>query len=280
VFLIMEISLEFEIGIVEYRNILKVIKETYNYDYSDYALISFKRRIERVLQLHNLKHADVFIEKLREDPVFFQHILQEISVESTEMFRDPSFWRYLRDELFPILIKDNFKSKIWFPSCVSGDELYTLAVILHEQGWSEKFEIVVTCINDLVIDRIKSGIFTNYKIEASSDNYSRYQGKAKLGDYFALRGEQAYRDTSLIKNVNFIKQNVNFDNLQDDVKLIFSRNQLIYYTQSLHDKMLKIFYDSLVTGGYLAIGVKELIGMISSKYFKVINETESVYKKI
>jgi len=138
----MEISLEFEIGIVEYRNILKVIKETYNYDFSDYALISFKRRIERVLQLHNLKHADVFIEKLREDPVFFQHILQEISVESTEMFRDPSFWRYMRDELFPVLIKDNFKTKIWFPSCVSGDELYTLAVILHEQGWSDKFEIV------------------------------------------------------------------------------------------------------------------------------------------
>jgi chemotaxis protein methyltransferase CheR len=276
----MEISLEFEIGIVEYRNIIKVIKETYNYDFSDYALISFKRRIERVLQMHSLKQADVFIDKLREDPVFFQHFLQEISVESTEMFRDPSFWRYLRDELFPLLLKDNLKSKIWIPSCVSGDELYTLAVILHEHGWSDKFEILVSCINDLVIDKIKSGIFMNYKIEASTDNYSRYQGHAKLNDYFVMKGEQAFRDSSLIKNVNFIKQNVNFDNLQDDVKLIFCRNQLIYLTQSLHDKMLKVFYDSLITGGYLAIGVKEQIGMMSSKYFKVINEAESVYKKI
>jgi chemotaxis protein methyltransferase CheR len=276
----MEFSLEFEIGIVEYRNILKVIKETYNYDFTDFALISFKRRIEHALQLHNLKHADIFIERLREDPVFFEHFLQEISVESTEMFRDPSFWRYMRDELFPMLLKDNYKLKIWIPSCVSGDELFTLTVILRENGWSEKVEIVVTCINDMVIDKIKSGFFMNYKIEASTDNYSRYQGQAKLNDYFSLKGEQAYRDSSLIKNVNFIKQNANFDNLQDDVKLIFCRNQLIYFTQSLHDKMLKVFYDSLITGGYLVIGVKELIGMISSKYFKVVNEAESVYKKI
>jgi chemotaxis protein methyltransferase CheR len=276
----MEFSLEFEIGIVEYRNIIKVIKDTYNYDFSDYALISFKRRIERVLQLHNLKHTDIFIDKLREDPVFFQHVLQELSVESTEMFRDPPFWRYLRDELIPLMLKDNYKTKIWFPSCVSGDELFTLAVILHEHGWSDKVEILVNCINDIVVDRINSGIFMNYKIEASTDNYSRYQGLAKLNDYFILRGEQAFRDSSLIKNVNFIKQNANFDNLQEEIKIILYRNQLIYFTQSLHDKMLKVFYDSLITGGYLAIGVKEQIGMISSKYFKIVNEAESVYKKI
>jgi chemotaxis protein methyltransferase CheR len=103
-----ELSLEFEIGIVEYRNIIKVVKETYNYDFSDYALTSLKRRFERIMQLYRLRNTEVFIERLREDKSFFQLFLQEVSIESTEMFRDPSFWRYLRDETLHIDPKFGF----------------------------------------------------------------------------------------------------------------------------------------------------------------------------
>jgi len=275
----MEFSLEFEIGILDYRNIIKVIKETYDYDFSDFALTSLKRRFERIIQLHNLKHTDLLIERLREDKVFFQIFLQEIAVESTEMFRDPSLWRYLRDDLLPTIFKDNYKPKIWLPHCVAGDELYSLAIVLKEMGLINNTEIIATCLNDLIIDFINSGAFRHYKTETSNENYARYQGTGKLADYYQVRGEQAFRDSSLIKNVHFMKQNINFDNSPQDIKLILYRNQLIYYTQGLHDRILKVLYDSLISGGHLILGTKEQVGMICSKYFKLVNEAESVYKK-
>ncbi len=115
---------------------------------------------------------------------FFRHFCRKYAVESTEMFRDPSLWRYLRDELLPSLLCDGCKLKIWMPLSVSGDELFTLTILLIEQGWIDQVEIVTSCLNDLIIDRIKSGLFRNYKIEVSEDNYARYQGKGKLSDYY------------------------------------------------------------------------------------------------
>ncbi len=276
----MENSLEFEIGIIDYRNIIKVIKETYNYDFSDYALISLKRRFENVIQKHNFKYHDLLIEKLRHDEVFFQNFLKEISVESTEMFRDPALWRNLRDELLPKIFQENLKPKIWLPFCISGDELFTLAIILKELNRLENAEIIATSINDLTINDIKKGNFQSFKTDVSRDNYIRYQGKKQFSDYYNVNGEQVVRDNSLIRNVNFIKQNINFDNSPQNITLILCRNQFIYFTQTFHDKTLKVFYDSLTTGGYLVLGIKEQVGILSSKYFRLINDTESIYKKI
>jgi chemotaxis protein methyltransferase CheR len=276
----MELALDFEIGIVDFRNIIKVIKDTYDYDFTDYSLTSLKRRFEKVIQIHNLKFTDQLIDRIKEDKVFFQVFLQEIAIESTEMFRDPSFWRLMRDDILPLIVKENYKSKVWFPSCVAGDELYTFCIILKEKGWMDNIDIIATCQNDRMIENIKSGKLKAYKFDASNDNFNRYQESKEFSAYCTIQGEIASRDTSLIKSVNFLKQNINFDNSPQDVKLIICRNQLIYYTQGLHDKILKIFYDCLSLSGYLAIGVKEQVGMISSKYFKIVNESESVYKKL
>jgi chemotaxis protein methyltransferase CheR len=275
-----ELSLEFEIGIVEYRKIIKVIKDTYDYDFSDYALTSLKRRFERCMQLHRLRNADLFIEKLREDKVFFQIFLKDISIESTEMFRDPSFWRYMKDDLLPMIFKDNYRPKIWFPSCVSGEEIFSFCIILKENGWLNNCDIIATCLNDAIIDQVKSGFFRNTKVDVSSDNYNRYQGMLTLKNYMSVIGEQVTRDISLLKNVNFIKQNINFDNAPQDVKLIICRNQLIYYSQGLYDRVVKIFHDSLILGGFLTVGNKEQIISVHERNFRVINEEESIYKKI
>ncbi len=276
----MEFQPDLDIGIVDYRNIIKVIKETYDYDFSEYALTSLKRRIERLIQLQNLKHPDLLIERLRDDKAYFQRFLEEIVVESTEMFRDPSLWRYLRDDLFPSLCKDNLKIKVWLPTCISGDELFTLSILLKEQNLTDKVEIYASCLNDNITERVKTGVFKQVKYEVSGDNYNRYQGISKFEEYCSKEVEQVKRDTSLVKNVNFIKQNINFDNSPQDIKLILCRNQLIYFTQSLHDKVLKVFYDSLMASGYLILGTKEQVGMISAKYYRLINEAESVYKKV
>ena len=271
---------EFELGIIDYRIIIKTIKDVYNYDFSDHALTSLKRRIEIFCSRYGIKQTDILISRLREDANFFQSFIKEISVEATEMFRDPSLWRYLRDELFPIILSDNYKPRIWLPSCISGDELFSLLIILKEQSLLDSFDIYASCYNDLCLNQIKSGILKSNKIEVSNDNYERIQGKFKFNDYYSIVNDQAMRDTSLLKNVRFLKQNINFDHSPQDIKLILCRNQLIYFNQGMHDRVLKIFYDNMVTGGYLMLGVKEQVGQISSNFFKLVSEAESIYKKI
>ena len=167
----MDFALDYEIGVVDFRNIVRVIKDTYDYDFNDYSLTSLKRKIEQVIQLHNLKHIDLLITRLKDDNAFFQQFLQEISIESTEMFRDPSFWRYLRDDLLPLIVKENYKSKIWLPCCVSGDELFSLCIILKEKGWIDNISITASCLNDKIIENIKGGRFRGFKFEVSSDNF-------------------------------------------------------------------------------------------------------------
>ncbi|HEY9125426.1 MAG TPA: CheR family methyltransferase [Bacteroidales bacterium] len=269
-----------EIGIVEYRSVIRAISETYGYDFSEFALTSMKRRIENFISAFNLRSVEALIDRLKNDKQYFQTFLKSISVESTEMFRDPSFWRTLRDQLLPLILSKVARPRVWFPTCVSGDELYTFCIVLSESNWLDKFEIIATYSNDLSLKQIQSGQFDGHKYDVSSDNYERYQGNGKIRDHFISAEIKFQRNTSLIKNVHFIKQNVNFDNSPTDVKLIIFRNQMLYFTQPLQDKVLTKLYNSLGQGGFIAIGVKEQMGMISSKYFRAINESENIFKKI
>ena len=269
-----------EIGIVEYRNVIRTISETYGYDFSEFALTSMKRRIENFIFAFNLRSADALVDRLKNDNLYFQTFLKTISVESTEMFRDPSFWRTLRDQLLPLVLSKAVKPRVWFPACVSGEELYTFCIVLSESNWLDKFEVIATYSNDLNLKQIQSGQFDGHKYDVSSDNYERYQGNGKLSDHFISAELKFQRNTSLIKNVHFIKQNVNFDSSPTDVKLIIFRNQMLYFTQTLQDKVLTKLYNSLGQGSFIAIGVKEQMGMISSKYFKAINESENIFRKL
>jgi chemotaxis protein methyltransferase CheR len=271
--------MDFELSILEYRQIIKAIKETYDFDYTDYALTSLKRRFELSIISHNFTNADVFIDKITGSKDFFNTLLTEILVESTEMFRDPTLWIYLKDELLPTIIKNNFKIKIWLPTCVSGDELFTLNIILQEEGLEEKVEIIATYFNDNILKNIKSGEMNLNKLDASKENYLRYGGKKEFSNYLSILKENAVRDTSLIKNVKFIKQNINFDNSPQDVKLIIYRNQMIYFNQNLQDKVIKQFNNCLTLAGCLIIGIKEQLGGLSIKDFKIVNEEENIYRK-
>ena len=167
----MENFSEIELSIIEYRNILKFIKEYRDLDFTDYALTSLKRRFENAMSVHGIKQSDFLVERIKEDEPFFQHFLQEISVEGTEMFRDPSLWRQLKDVVFPSLFIEPGPIRFWLPFSVSGDELFTLAIVLKENNWLDKAEIFVSVINNLVQDRIQSGYFkkTNYDNKRSTD---------------------------------------------------------------------------------------------------------------
>ena len=270
-----------ELGIVDIREIIRAIKSFYNYDFSNFALTSFKQRLERLIIRNNLSNADSLIKKLRDEPDFFDIFLHEISVSSTEMFRDPSLWRWLREDLLPSSVEKSIgKFKIWLPNCVSGGELFSLMILLSEINLIDKVSIIATTLSNKSIEITKEGQYDLKKIEVSTENYIRANGSATFMDYYRLDRYYAFRDTSLIKDVEFIKLNINFDNAPTNVKFILFRNSLIYYNPTMQDRILSVLNNCLSASGNLIIGIKEKItGISSNKDFEIVNEAEGVYKK-
>ncbi len=270
-----------ELGIVDLREIFKTVDNVYEYDFSQYALTSFKQRLERLMIRNNISTADGLIARLKNNPEFFDLFLFEVSVPSTEMFRDPSLWRWMREELFPEAVeKSHGKYKIWLPNCVSGGELYSLSILLKEIELFDRVEIIATTISNKSIEYIKEGRYDLKKIEVSNDNYKRFHGLSDFTGYYTLDRYYAFRDPDLISDVEFKKQNINFDESPQNVKLILFRNNLIYYNPSLQDKILEIMHASISTGGLLVLGTRERIkGLNSVRDFDIYNESESVYRK-
>jgi len=270
-----------EIGIVDTRNILSLINEKYSYDFSDYALTSLKRRIEKLIELNNLKYADLLINKLVENDTFIDPFIDQLTVPSSEMFRDPSLWRMLREELISTIYRESGSNfKIWLPNSVSGDELFSLTIVLSEMGMLDKVQITVSSLSDKSIETIKSGKFQSDKLEISNDNYIRANGQATLSNYFSVVDNQLIRDVSLIRNVTFFKQNTFLEPVPQGIKLILFRNKMIYFNQTLQTKILKTIQKASANGGLLIVGIKESLSCIyGNTEFALINDVESIYKR-
>jgi chemotaxis protein methyltransferase CheR len=271
-----------ELGIVDIREVHRVIKSSFDYDFSNYALTSFKQRLERVMSLHILGSVEDLVKKLEREPDFFDSFLHEMTVPSTEMFRDPSHWRWLREEFFPKqLDKSTGPYKIWLPSCVSGGELYSLAILLHESGISDKVQIVASSFSDISIKTIIEGIYDQKKMEISAENYKRFNGIREMSHYFKTENDCIIRDSRLIEKVEFIKLNINFDKAPQKVRLILYRNNLIYFNPSRQEQILQLLHGSLSATGCLILGTRERISALgtASKEFESVNETESVYRR-
>ncbi|MBU8892239.1 MAG: hypothetical protein KOO66_05635 [Bacteroidales bacterium] len=270
----------YELGIVDTRNIIKTLQDVYNYDFKNYALTFFKRRVERVILNHNLKDAEGFINKIENDRAFFEIFLQEMCVENTEMFRDPSLWRVFKEDIFPKNVQDAVNFKIWFPEVSSGEELYSTAIILKKLNLHKNVQFIASSISELDIEKTKKGIFDSKKTEVNDANFKRIFSESELSDFYTIENDNAHWDTSLIENTKFIKQNIIFDDYPKGIKLILFRNQMIYYNQILQERFMKIIYNCLVPGGHLIIGNNEKVEYWNSdKDYTLINKTESIYKK-
>ncbi len=143
----------YELGIVDTRNIIKTLQDVYNYDFKNYALTFFKRRVEKIIIAHGLRDADGLIRKIETDKNFFEVFLQDICVENTEMFRDPSLWRVLKEDLFPKNIQGAVNFKIWFPEVSSGEELYSTAIILKKLNLLNNVQLIASSISELDIEK-------------------------------------------------------------------------------------------------------------------------------
>ncbi len=269
-----------DIGIVDTKKIISVIKDIHNFDLSNFALTTFKRRVLRIIQVFNFQNVTVLISKLEEDKSFFEKFLDELLIEHTELFRDPSLWRILRDVYIPEL-RRNRDVKVWFPITTSGDEVHTFTIVLKELGLLDEFRILVTGFSERILNQVKAGgQYDLKKIEASEANYKRYSDRFELSDYFTSSNSKAVFGSELLKNTEFKV----IDSVETEppggFKLVICRNQLLYFNQSLHEIVVKNLAESLIGSGYLVLGSKEnMEGCSASSRFILINREEKIYKK-
>ena len=270
-----------EIHIVDIRRLAEIIKEKYDYDFTNYAMSSFKRRISRILELYKFNSIEPLIKKISESEEFFHDFLSEITVNVTEMFRDPSFWRVLRDKIIPNILLNHQKISIWHAGCSSGEEVYSMAILLKEMGILENSKIVATDIDALIVEKAKKGIYSMKNMDLNEKNYLRVQGVEGFDKYYQEKNGFAHMDKSLMDSVSFRVQDLVNGAVFSKFDLVLCRNVMIYFNQTLQNDVLKKLHESTFKYGYLAIGSKEsLIWCEIANKFIVVNNEEKIYKKI
>lgn len=270
-----------DIEISDLRRITELVKDQYKYDFNNYAMSSFRRRILRIMELYKFGSADLLIKRLKDDRSFFDEFIAEITVNVTEMFRDPPFWRELRDNVIPSILLNHKTISIWHAGCSSGEEVFSMAILLREMGILDKAKIIATDIDKVILEKAKKGHYSMKNMELNEKNYIRYEGKSRFKDYFTEENGKAVMDKSLIQNVSFREHDLVQGVVFNKFDLILCRNVMIYFNQNLQNEVLKKHHESLFKYGYLVIGSKEsLIWCEIANKFIVVNNEEKIYKKI
>jgi chemotaxis protein methyltransferase CheR len=270
-----------EIEIAELRKLTTFIQEKFDYNFKDYAMSSFRRRIKRMLDLYKLQTVDELIHILDTKDGFFEEFVSELTVNVTEMFRDPTFWRVLREHIIPNIMLNHNKISIWHAGCSSGEEIVSMSIVLDEMGILDKAKIVATDIDRSIIAKAKEGRYPLKHMEVNRKNYLRYQGKYSLEKYYTEVGSEAVINKSLLENVSYRKHDLVQGSVFSKFDLVLCRNVMIYFNQTLQNQVLHRLHESLFKYGYLVIGSKEsLIWCDIAHKFIVVNNEEKIYKKI
>lgn len=262
----------------EMEQLIQLIKNVHGFDFSDYSSASLKRRISRVTQLQNLSLFDLK-DLLTNDPDYFEHFLTEITVNVTEMFRDPDFFQSLKHHVLPYL--DSYQHiKVWNAGCSSGEELYSFAITFEEASLYQRSFMYGTDINAIVIDQARSGRYPLKQMKLYAENYRQAGGVNSLSDYYQTDHEAAVIIPELKQRTLFSIHNLVSDGVFNEFHLISCRNVLIYFNQSLQEKVIQLFYDSLANFGFLCLGSKESLKGNVARRFKVIDRKNNIYQKI
>jgi chemotaxis protein methyltransferase CheR len=265
---------------IEIRLVIQAIFEKYGYDFRNYSQAHIKRRILNRFSISGLKNISEMIHEAIHNPKFVDMILMDLSINVTEMFRDPSFYRSLREEVIPLL-RDLPFIKIWHAGCSSGEEVYSMAIILREEGLYQKTQIYATDFNPVIIRQAREGQYLLTRMKEFTMNYQKAGGKGSFSDYYAIHHDRAKMLDSLKKNIVFASHNLVTDSVFAEVNLIICRNVLIYFNRQLQDRVIQLFMDTLPGGGILCLGSKENLQFSEhAGQFDPVNEKERIYTRI
>jgi chemotaxis protein methyltransferase CheR len=272
----METSPDYEI---ELRLLLQAIYEKYNYDFRQYSRNSLQRRLETAMIRLQSKSLSILQDRVLHEENFFPRLLQYLTVPTSEMFRDPSFFLNIREKVVPVL-RTYPSLKIWIAGCSTGEEIYTYAILLQEEGLLDRTTIYATDINPESLKKAEQGIFSMERIPEYTQNYQKAGGLKSFSDYFSARYEAAIFDKTLKANVVFADHSLATDSVFSEVQMVSCRNVMIYFDRELQNRALGLFHDSLSPKGFLGLGSKESLRFSAfDKQFEEIAAFEKIYRR-
>ena len=270
---------DLEAEAIEINLLLEAIYQRYGYDFRSYARASIERRVRQFLSHSGCASISDMIPKLLHDEVFFGQLAQYFSVSVTEMFRDPSVYFAVREKVVPLL-KTWPHFKVWLAGCATGEEAYSLSIVLKECGAYDRATLYATDFNDASLKQAREGIYEIENMKAATKNYQQSGGKASFSEYYHARYNAAVMDGSLKERITFANHNLAVDNVFGEMHLIFCRNVLIYFNRDLQNRVVELFTESLVHGGFLCLGAKENLQFTTVfDRYEGVDEKERIYKK-
>lgn len=259
--------------------LLEAVFRRYGHDFRRYARASIRRRVKRVMERGGVGTASELIPRILRDERFFGEILGEFSITVTEMFRDPGYYRRLREEVVPYL-KTYPYARIWHAGCATGEEVYSMAIVLEEEGFYDRVTLFATDFNDQALRRAAEGIYPLDRMRDYTVNYLAAGGKRSFSDYYHASYDSAIMSGTLRRNVTFADHNLATDGVFSEVHFISCRNVLIYFNRQLQNRALTLFRDSLVHGGLLALGSRECLRFSAVEDdFQIVDAKWRIYRK-
>jgi chemotaxis protein methyltransferase CheR len=268
-----------ELEEIELSLLLEAVYRHYGFDFREYAPASLRRRVWRRVHAEGLETISALQDRLLHDPASMERLLLDLSINVTAMFRDPTFYGAFRDKVVPTLRTYPF-TRIWVAGCSTGEEVYSLAILLDEEGLYERTRIYATDINESVLDRARLGVFPLDKMREYTQNYINAGGKRAFSEYYLAKYDGAQFQRSLIENVVFAQHNLVSDSSFNEFNVIVCRNVMIYFDRTLQDHVHRLFYESLANFGVLGLGRKESIRFSPHEEdYEELDPVEKLYRK-
>jgi len=263
---------------IEIDLLVEAIYQRYGYDFRQYSQASIKRRVQHHLTKTEFQTISDLIPSILHDEQAFTSLFLDLSITVTEMFRDPWVYLALREKVIPFLKTFPFIN-VWQAGCATGEEVYSLAILLKEEGLYDRARIYATDFNEVALEKARARIYPLDRIKEYSRNYQKAGGQRSLADYYRAQYQSVILDASLQENVTFANHNLATDSVFSEVHLILCRNVLIYFDRTLQNRVLTIFRDSLRYNGFLCMGSKESLQFSSVKDdFVKFADKEKIYQ--
>jgi len=265
---------------IEIAVLLEAVYQRYGFDFRHYAHASIKRRIRNCVHAEKLNTVSALQEKLLYQPACMERFLLALSINVTSLFRDAGFYRVFREKIVPRLRTYPF-IRIWHAGCSSGEEVYSLAILLQEEGLYDRVRLYATDMNEVILARARDGIYPLERMKGYAQNYLRAGGKSLLADYYTTQYGRAIFHASLKKNIIWSQHNLVTDGSFNEFHVILCRNVLIYFDQTLQTRVHELLYNSLINFGMLGLGQMESIQFSPHEAcYEVRDSMEKWYSKV
>jgi chemotaxis protein methyltransferase CheR len=265
---------------VEVAVLLEAVFRHYGFDFRSYAFSSVKRRLWKRIHAEGLATVSQLQDRVLHDPEALERLLLDLSINVTAMYRDPGFYRAFRAHVVPLLRTYPF-IRVWHAGCSTGEEVYSMAILLHEAGLYERCRIYATDINEAVLRRAREGIFSLAAMQAYTANYIQSGGTSAFSEYYTAQYDSAIFRPWLRRNIVFAQHNLAMDTSFAELHVIVCRNVMIYFNRTLQSRVVDLFSASLVRLGFLCLGNKEsLKGARGEAAYDVLDADERIYRKV